>query len=202
MPVISDIGTFQRVQRKIFCRIIVFRFIIFVYHVSSARRHKTGKSRIQILHLHGYGRCLLNPFKLIHYHHIISCYTVCVPDDNLAKSYTYIHTYMGAHIHTYIHTYITYIHTYIHTHTHIYIYIHTHIHTYIHTYIHIYIHTYIYDCARLKEERDKLREAVNKTEDWPTSKGNLLKRHYKEFLKFIKSISFEELNAEGNQLQQ
>ena len=54
----------------------------------------------------------------------------------------------------------------------------------------------------MKEERDRLRAAVNKTEDWPTSKGNLLKRHYKEFLKFIKSISFEELNAEGNQLQQ
>ena len=60
----------------------------------------------------------------------------------------------------------------------------------------------IYDCARLKEERDILRTAVNRTEDWPVSKRNLLKRHYKEFLKFIKSISFEELNAEGNQLQQ
>ena len=28
----------------------------------------------------------------------------------------------------------------------------------------------IYDCARLKEERDRLRAAVNKMEDWPTSK--------------------------------
>jgi len=54
----------------------------------------------------------------------------------------------------------------------------------------------IYDCARLKEERDRLRAAVNKTEDWPTSKRNLLQRHYKEFSKFINSISFEELNAE------
>jgi hypothetical protein len=79
---------------------------------------------------------------------------------------------------------------------------------------HTYIHTHacpcgdgdqttdhiIYDCPRLKEDRDKLRAAVNKTENWTTSKGNLLKRHYKEFLKFIKTISFEELNAEGNQL--
>jgi len=39
----------------------------------------------------------------------------------------------------------------------------------------------IYDCARLKEERDRMRAAVNKTEDWPTSKRNLLQRHYKEF---------------------
>jgi hypothetical protein len=58
----------------------------------------------------------------------------------------------------------------------------------------------IYDCPRLKEERDKLSAAVNKTENWPTSKGNLLKRQYKEFLKFIKSIYFEDLNAEGKQL--
>jgi hypothetical protein len=40
--------------------------------------------------------------------------------------------------------------------------------------------------------------AVNKTNDWPTGKPNLIKRHYKEFSKFINSISFEELNAEAN----
>jgi hypothetical protein len=56
----------------------------------------------------------------------------------------------------------------------------------------------IYDCSRLEEERDRMRAAVNKTEDWPTSKRNLLQRHYKEFSKFINTISFEELNAEGN----
>jgi hypothetical protein len=56
----------------------------------------------------------------------------------------------------------------------------------------------IYDCDRLKEERDRLRAAVNKADDWPTSKRNLITRHYKEFSKFINSISFEELNAEGN----
>jgi hypothetical protein len=56
----------------------------------------------------------------------------------------------------------------------------------------------IYDCDRLKEERDRLRVAVNKTNDWPTGKRNLIKRHYKEFSKSINSISFEELNAEGN----
>jgi hypothetical protein len=43
-----------------------------------------------------------------------------------------------------------------------------------------------------------MRAAVNKTEDWPTSKRNLLQIHYKEFSKFVNSISFEELNAEGN----
>jgi ribonuclease HI len=56
----------------------------------------------------------------------------------------------------------------------------------------------IYDCDRLKEERDRLKEAVNKTDEWPTSKRNLIIRHYKKFSKFSNSISFEELNAEGN----
>jgi hypothetical protein len=44
---------------------------------------------------------------------------------------------------------------------------------------------------RLKEERNKLRAAVNKTENWPISKGNLFKRHYREFLQFVKSISLK-----------
>jgi hypothetical protein len=56
----------------------------------------------------------------------------------------------------------------------------------------------ICDCDRLKEERDRLRAAVNKTDDWPTSKRNLITRHYKDFPIYINSISFEELNAEGN----
>jgi hypothetical protein len=30
----------------------------------------------------------------------------------------------------------------------------------------------IYDCPRLKEERNKLRAAVNKTEKWPIRKEN------------------------------
>ena len=38
--------------------------------------------------------------------------------------------------------------------------------------------------------------AVTKTSVWPTSKWNLIMGHYKEFSKFINSISLEELNAE------
>jgi hypothetical protein len=71
--------------KKTFGRIIVIRFINFVYHVSSAQRRKIGKSRNWISHLLGYGRCFLNLFKLIHYQHIISYYTVCVPGNSLAK---------------------------------------------------------------------------------------------------------------------
>jgi hypothetical protein len=54
----------------------------------------------------------------------------------------------------------------------------------------------IYDCDRLKEERDRLRTDITKTNVWPTSKQTLIKRHYRVFTKFINSICFEELNAE------
>jgi hypothetical protein len=57
----------------------------------------------------------------------------------------------------------------------------------------------IYDCDRLKKERDRLRMAVmRKKNEWPTSKRNLIIRHYNEFSKFINSISSDELNAENN----
>jgi hypothetical protein len=82
-------------------------------------------------------------------------------------------------------------HTYIHTYVFAHIYIHIYLHKYLHAYIH-YLHRFhisdeqtcpcgdgdqttdhiIYDCPRLKEERNKLRAAVNKTENWPISKGN------------------------------
>jgi len=48
---------------------------------------------------------------------------------------------------------------------------------------------------RLKKERGRLRAAIN---NWPTSKRILITRYYKEFSKFINSISFEEINYEGN----
>jgi hypothetical protein len=54
----------------------------------------------------------------------------------------------------------------------------------------------IYDCAIVKEERERLKAVVTKTSVWPTSKRTLIKRHYKDFSKFINSISLEELNAE------
>jgi hypothetical protein len=59
----------------------------------------------------------------------------------------------------------------------------------------------IYECPRLKKERYKLKAAVNKTGKWPVRKGDLLKRHYKEFVKFVNSISFKDLNIQGDQMQ-
>jgi len=53
----------------------------------------------------------------------------------------------------------------------------------------------IYECERLTKERDKLKAAIKKTSTWPTSKQELIKRHYKDFAKFINSVSFEGLNV-------
>jgi hypothetical protein len=53
----------------------------------------------------------------------------------------------------------------------------------------------IYDCDRLTNETDKLEAAITKTNTWKTKKGNLIKRHYNEFSKFINSVSFEVLKA-------
>jgi hypothetical protein len=122
------------------------------------------------------------------------------------------------HTHSFIHTYITYIDTHIETHIHTYTYIHTCGHTYIHrymhtfkhTYLHIFIHTYVQthsyahtsqrahveqttdhiicDCDRPTKERDKLSAAITNTTARPTDTGNLMKRHYNEFSKFINSI--------------
>ena len=38
-----------------------------------------------------------------------------------------------------------------------------------------------YDSAELKEEREKLKAALNKTEDWPISKRDLLRDTIKNF---------------------
>jgi len=57
-------------------------------------------------------------------------------------------------------------------------YIHTHIHTYMHTYIHTHIHT------------------VTGTNRWPITKRDFIRRHYKEFTKFINYIQFDKLNVE------
>jgi hypothetical protein len=46
------------------------------------------------------------------------------------------------------------------------------------------------------EERARLKSMVVQTNKWPTTKQDLMERHYKEFTRFIKEIYFDELNAE------
>jgi len=37
-----------------------------------------------------------------------------------------------------------------------------------------------------------------KTNDWPTSKRDLIKKHIKEFMKFTNAMTLDEINAEQN----
>ena len=69
------------------------------------------------------------------------------------------------------------------------------------TYIHTYINTYIvqtaehilYDCKLLDHERDGLKAAVLRTENWSVSESKLIKKYYKNFKKITNNISFDKL---------
>jgi len=41
------------------------------------------------------------------------------------------------------------------------------------------------DCQLLNKERNTLKESIPKTNDWPTNKRELIRKHIKEFMKFI-----------------
>ena len=51
------------------------------------------------------------------------------------------------------------------------------------------------NCTLLNEERDSLISAVSRTDDWPTNKHILIRKHYKAFTRFTNQISFDKLNA-------
>jgi hypothetical protein len=54
----------------------------------------------------------------------------------------------------------------------------------------------IYACERLTKERDRLKRIATRTNKWPANKCDLIRRHYKEFTKFINEIQFDKLNVE------
>ena len=51
------------------------------------------------------------------------------------------------------------------------------------------------DCALLNKERDSLISTVSRTDDWPTNKHILIRKHFKAFIRFTNQISFDKLNA-------
>ena len=56
----------------------------------------------------------------------------------------------------------------------------------------------IFECKLLNNERNTLKQSILKTNDWPTSKRDLIKRHIKEFMKFTNATPLDEINAEQN----
>ena len=51
----------------------------------------------------------------------------------------------------------------------------------------------IYDCKLVEEERDRLKAAVMRTDNWPVSKNNLIKNFYKDFVRFTNSIKLDKM---------
>ena len=51
----------------------------------------------------------------------------------------------------------------------------------------------LYECELVEQERDRLKAAVLRSENWPVSKDTLINKYNKEFKKFTDSLSFDKL---------
>ena len=58
----------------------------------------------------------------------------------------------------------------------------------------------LYDCKIFDEERDRLKAAVMRTDNWPISKNNLIKKFYKDFAKFTNIINFDKMQRNTTKL--
>jgi hypothetical protein len=58
----------------------------------------------------------------------------------------------------------------------------------------------IFQCERLKNERDILKNSVLKNGNWPLSKSELNNRNFKQFIRYINSMDFEKINRSNERL--
>ena len=57
----------------------------------------------------------------------------------------------------------------------------------------------LFECELLQKERNDLTRIIRKTDEWPTSKTELIRKHLKDFLKFTSAIQTDKLtNPEPN----
>ena len=54
----------------------------------------------------------------------------------------------------------------------------------------------IYECETLTKDREKLKTTATQKGSWPANKKDLIRKHYRDFVKFINDILFDKLNAE------
>jgi hypothetical protein len=52
----------------------------------------------------------------------------------------------------------------------------------------------IFECETLTEERKNLKTTALQKGKWPINKTDLIRKHYKEFVKFVNDIPFDNLN--------
>jgi len=53
-----------------------------------------------------------------------------------------------------------------------------------------------YECEKLTKEREKLKTTALQNGSLPTKKKDLIREHYREFVKFINEIPFDKIDAE------
>ena len=58
----------------------------------------------------------------------------------------------------------------------------------------------IFQCERLKNERNILKNSVIKKGNWPLRKGELINRNFIHFIRYISSMDFEKINRSNEQL--
>ena len=54
----------------------------------------------------------------------------------------------------------------------------------------------IFECETMTKERERLKTTALENGSWPTNKNDLIRRHYRDFAKFINDIPFDKLKAE------
>jgi len=59
----------------------------------------------------------------------------------------------------------------------------------------------VFQCERLENDRDILKNIVLKKGNWPLSKSELNNRNFKQFIRYINSMDFEKINRSNEQLQ-
>ena len=58
----------------------------------------------------------------------------------------------------------------------------------------------IFQCNRLKNEREMLKNSVLKVGNWPASKSELTSRNLKQFISYINSMDLEKINHPKKQM--
>jgi hypothetical protein len=56
----------------------------------------------------------------------------------------------------------------------------------------------IFECKTLTKERKKLKTTALQKDDWPINKKELIRKYYKEFVKLINDIPFDNLTLNNN----
>jgi hypothetical protein len=58
----------------------------------------------------------------------------------------------------------------------------------------------VFQCKRLKNEREILKNSVIIVGKWPVSKSELTNRNMKQFIRYINSMDLEKINNSNEQM--